>query len=211
MIDMSAFATRIQEDLRKLDVLSRETEGRVKVVSQIGNPARELIIDLAYPTAGSSNFPNVVQQITTVKIELLSRYPFQEPSAKITTPIYHPNVYTSGQICFGTKWLPSQGLDLLVRRIIKIITFDESILNEASPANGAALNWYRRVASQHPNSFPTTKLSQEQAARKKMSWNDVSAKVVVKCVNCHASLRLPAGNSGNVTCPSCKKGFFVET
>lgn len=208
---MSAFATRVQEDLRKLDVLSRETGGKVKVVSKAGSPVRELLIELAYPTAGSSSFPSTVQHRTTVKIELLSRYPFQEPSAKITTPIYHPNVYTSGQICFGTKWLPSQSLDLLVKRIIKIITFDESILNESSPANGAALSWYRIAVAKYPNSFPTTKLGYEQQAKKTMSWNNVETKVVVNCTHCETSLRLPSGQKGNVNCPRCRKGFYVET
>lgn len=77
---MSAFNTRIQEDLRKVELLSRETDGRVKLVSTTGNPVRELIIELAYPTAGSTSFPNSIQHSTIVKIELLSRYPFQAPS-----------------------------------------------------------------------------------------------------------------------------------
>lgn len=208
---MSAFATRVQEDLRKIEILSRETNGLVKVLSTVGNPVRELVLELGYPTAGSSDFPKVIQNKTTVKIELLSRYPFQEPSAKITTPIYHPNVYSSGQICFGTKWLPSQSLDLLVRRIIKIITFDESLLNEASPANGAALRWYRMAVATTPNSFPTTKLSQDVQPKKTMSWSNVESKVLVNCTHCHTSLRLPSGKRGNVNCPNCKKGFYAET
>ncbi|MBT0032529.1 MULTISPECIES: ubiquitin-conjugating enzyme E2 [Vibrio harveyi group] len=208
---MSAFTTRVQEDLRKIELLSRETNGRVALVSTTGNPVRELVIDLTYPTAGSSDFPNSIQNKTTVKIELLSRYPFQEPSAKIMTPIYHPNVYSSGQICFGTKWLPSQSLDLLVRRIIKIITFDESLLNEASPANGSALSWYRIAVAQHPSSFPTTKLGLESQPKKTMSWNNVETKVVVNCTHCGASLRLLSGKRGNVNCPNCKKGFYAET
>jgi ubiquitin-protein ligase/uncharacterized Zn-finger protein len=208
---MSAYTTRVQEDLRKIDLLNRETGGRVKIVSKTGNPVREIVIELTYPTAGSDNYPNTVQQSTTVKIELLSRYPFQEPGAKITTPIFHPNVYSSGQICFGTKWLPSQGLDLLVRRIIKIITFDESVLNEASPANSSALRWYRHAVAQYPGSFPTLKIEQSRTTKKTMSWNNVESKVVVQCSNCGTSLRLPTGHKGNVTCPSCKKGFYVET
>ncbi|MEZ8096728.1 ubiquitin-conjugating enzyme E2 [Photobacterium swingsii] len=208
---MSAYTTRVQEDLRKIELLNRETGGRVNIISKVGNPVREIVIELAYPTAGSDNYPNIVQQNTTVKIDLLSRYPFQEPGAKITTPIFHPNVYSSGQICFGTKWLPSQGLDLLVRRIIKIITFDESILNEGSPANSNALRWYRQAVAQYPGSFPTLKVEQSQAAKKTMSWSNVDSKAVVKCPNCQISLRLLSGKKGNVTCPSCKKGFYVET
>jgi hypothetical protein len=42
-----------------------------------------------------------------------------------------------------------------VRRIIQIITFDLSVLNEDSPANRDALIWYRLAVSQHPKAFPT--------------------------------------------------------
>src|ERR1700756_2375841 len=32
----------------------------------------------------------------------------------IKTPIFHPNVFPSGQICLGGRWLPTESLDLLV-------------------------------------------------------------------------------------------------
>lgn len=212
---MTISAERITQDLRKIEELSKSVNGRVKVKSTSGNPVNRIIIELDYPTAPSTDFPNKIQQKTEVKIELLNRYPFQEPSATITTPVYHPNVYGSGKICFGTKWLPTQGLDLLIRRIIQIITFDESILNEGSPANGQALRWYRGAVRKHPNSFPTEKLIVKDNPKKKMSWNNMDGeeeqKTVVACPACEGSLRVPTGKRLNVVCPKCTHKFSVTT
>jgi DNA-directed RNA polymerase subunit RPC12/RpoP len=153
--------------------------------------------------------------MTEVKIELLSRYPFQEPSATITTPVYHPNVYSSGKICFGAKWMPTQGLDLLVRRIIQIITFDKDILNEKSPANAQALHWYRDLIRSNPSAFPTERLIFRENSRNQMRWTNKDAcedqKVLVSCDNCKASLRVPKDKHINVTCPKCNYKFFVKT
>lgn len=210
---MTISAERIKQDLRKIDELSKSVNDRVKVKSISGNPVNIIVLEIDYPTAPSSDFPQKIQQKTEVKIELLSRYPFQEPSATITTPVYHPNVYSSGKICLGTKWLPTQGLDLLVRRIIQIITFDEAILNERSPANGQALSWYRSAVVKYPSSFPTDKLIVKDEPKNKISWNSMDSKeeqkVVVTCPGCTVSLRVPAGKKLNATCPKCSYKFEV--
>lgn len=209
---MTAFSERVHQDLRKIQEFSNSIGGRVKIVSQSGNPVNNITLEIDYPTAPSKGYPQQIQHKTEVKIKLLSRYPFQEPEATITTPIFHPNVYRNGKICFGTKWLPTQGLDLLVKRIIQIVTFDDTILNEGSPANGEALTWYRKAIAQHGNYFPTDKLTIQSSEPKKMSWNNVEdTKVVVNCINCSSGLRVPKGKKGNLTCPKCSNKFYVET
>ena len=212
---MSISAERIKQDLIKIAELSKSVNGRIKVISTTGNPVNKILLEIDYPTAPSKDYPRAVQQKTEVKIELLSRYPFQEPKATITTPIVHPNVYSSGQICFGTKWLPTQGLDLLARRIIQIITFDETILNEQSPANGTALSWYRDASRRNPEAFPTDKLSITEQPKKKISWNNASQadieKTIVSCPNCGTSMRVPSGKKLNVNCSKCSHQFLVTT
>lgn len=213
---MSAFAERVKQDLIRLEALSKATGNRVQVKSTQGNPVNKIVLQLQYATAPSGSYPIEVQKSTEVKIELLSKYPFQGPNATIVTPIYHPNVYTSGKICFGTKWLPTQGLDLLVKRIVQIITFDPMILNVRSPANGQALNWYSKAVRKNPDAFPTDKLEiRETTTKLKMGWTDISGtpggKVVITCENCKARLRLPKNKKGNVSCPKCQHRFFVET
>jgi ubiquitin-protein ligase len=101
---MSAFTERIIQDIRKIEELSQSVNGRIKIKNKLGNPVNKIIIELDYPTVPSSSYPQKVQRITEVRIELLSRYPFEEPTATITTPIYHPNVYGSGKISVtGTR------------------------------------------------------------------------------------------------------------
>ncbi|WP_445177702.1 ubiquitin-conjugating enzyme E2 [Pseudomonas sp. McL0111] len=212
---MSAFAERVLQDLRKIEELSKAVAGRVSIKDTTGNPINVINLELDFPTAPSSKYPSQVQNKTLVKIELLSRYPFQEPLATITTPIYHPNVYSSGRVCLGAKWLPTQGLDLLVKRIIQIITFESNILNEASPANRDALLWYRSAIKASPDAFPTDKLIIKEQASSKIGWSNVSVgseeKALVSCPSCHGSLRVPKGKKGNLTCPKCNSKFYIET
>lgn len=212
---MSAFAERVLQDLRKIEELSKAVAGRVVIKGTAGNPINVINLELDFPTAPSSKYPSQVQNKTLVKIELLSRYPFQEPLATITTPIYHPNVYSSGRVCLGAKWLPTQGLDLLVKRIIQIITFESNILNEASPANWDALLWYRSAIKTSPAAFPTDKLIIKEQATSKIGWSNVNVgseeKAVVSCPSCSSSLRVPKGRKGNLTCPNCTTKFYIET
>lgn len=171
---MSAYETRINQDIKKIKALSETLGNRIEIIKLEGHPPKKIFLRLHYPTAPSKKYPNSVQETTEVKIELLSRYPFQEPSATITTPIFHPNVYSSGKICFGTKWLPTEGLDLLVKRIIQIITFDDKLLNEASPANQEANKWYKKSIIENRAFFPTDKLiSVKENKKVQMKWKNV--------------------------------------
>lgn len=216
---MDASGERRLQDLLKVQQLGKLTDGRVKVVSTAGSPLNEVVIELDYPTAPSGDYPARVQRPTRVKIELSAEYPFKEPTAVITTPIYHPNIYSSGRICFGSKWLPTENLSLLVRRILQIITFDPTILNERSPANSQALQWYRSAYRATPKAFPTAHviIRDQPEPVKKMEWRDTTAeppsreKVIVTCLACGGKLRVDAGRSGRIKCPTCMAAFEVRT
>ncbi|MBV8189079.1 MAG: hypothetical protein JO339_17690 [Alphaproteobacteria bacterium] len=111
-------------------------------------------------TAGSSAYPHTKASQIGVEINLPARFPFERPAARITTPILHPNVGSSGHICFGTKWIPTHGLDLVVRQIVDIVTFDPMVSNPLSPANGVAAAWYQIAVRRHPRAFPTDRLAE---------------------------------------------------
>lgn len=183
---MQLFAARLDEDLRKIEALSKSVGRRVLLKSKTDNLVDDIMLTgscsvrlaLKYPTVPSRQYPKKVQKTTDVVVKLLSRYPLVEPIAEITTPIFHPNVYASGKICLGTKWLPSEGLDLVIKRIIQIITFDDTILNDASVANRHALNWYRGAIKRDPSAFPTEvfEIIEPQSAIP-VSWSDVPSEV----------------------------------
>jgi ubiquitin-protein ligase len=212
---MSAFDQRRLEDLQKLRQLAAQAPSRLKIGRVKGNPADEIEIELLFKTAPSRHYPSAVQERTLLVLSLPAKYPLAAPTASIKTPILHPNVYAGGTICLGMKWLPASGLDLLVKRIIQIITFDPTILNEDSPANRDALEWYRRAQRQHPGAFPTdTALLIPADQPKKMIWSNIPtepAKTVVSCLVCGSKLAVPAGKTGTAKCPHCNTTFTVRT
>jgi ubiquitin-protein ligase len=218
---MSAFSERRDQDVLKLRDLARRSNGRISIGTVTGNPISEVKVVLRYKTAPSTNYPNAVQDESHVTIKLSGRYPFEAPSAFISTPVFHPNVFTSGQVCLGNQWFPTQGLDLLVEKLIQIITFDPIILNAASPANSSALSWYTKAVRENPGAFPTERCGlsrNEQISNVK--WKEKSdspplpgslEKVVISCPKCSVGLRLAAGKKGTVTCPKCSSEFEVQT
>ena len=217
----TAFNERREQDLRKLEVLAEQSNRMIRIVSVSGNPISQIVAALLYKTAPNRRYPHEVSEETHVQIDLSSQYPFQEPNAVIKTVIFHPNVYSSGKICFGTEWRPTEGLDLLVKRIAQIITFDPTILNEESPANSDALSWYRSAKFQFPTAFPTQPVtfSGSREKKKEINWTNMSPppaeqnaqRVTVKCPACDQAIRVPKGKSGKVRCPSCADLFEAST
>lgn len=182
-----------------------------------GSPPTEIDVELRLKTAGSNSYPRATQPTTRFRIVLPPRYPLEPPTVTISTSILHPNVYPSGLVCLGLKWVPSLGLDLLVRRVAQIITFDREVLNEASPANRAALDWYRVARVQSPTAFPSDSLmflGGAGAPKKKIGWTNLptgtSEKVTIRCPSCQAQLSVPGGRSGDVRCPKCGNKFEVR-
>lgn len=201
-------------DLARLRSLAQTSGGKISVLED-ARPDR-YVVDLRYLTAGSRDYPRVKQPASRVVIDLGARYPFQPPAANVVTPIFHPNVFASGLVCLGATWLPSEGMDLFVQRIARLLTFDPLLLNLHSAANGEAMHWYRRVASLHPDAFPTDRVALDLAETPKpgVQWQQAPAageRVPVPCPHCAATLRLPAGKSGTVRCPKCARDFSTAT
>ncbi len=217
----SATAERRQQDIGKLEALCQQSQGRIRILSRNGSPVREVVVEMRYRTAPSSEYPSRVQESTQVRIELSDRYPFQEPTASVVTPILHPNVFTSGRICLGKKWMPTENLALFVRRVALIVTFDPTVLSEASPANAQALQWYRTARSRHPAAFPTDQVilfDPEAKTSKKIEWKEQTpsstappSRVEVQCPACRTRLRVPAGRRGHVKCTSCSATFEAKS
>jgi len=207
---MSARDTRIEADIAKINELALRSKGQIKVLSSTAN---KIELEFGYKTV--SNSSGNITQSTKALIELGSRYPFTEPKVKFTTKVFHPNVYDSGQVCLGTKWFPTEGLNLLVERLVKILIFDASVINVKPPASGSASNWYLKKVRSDRSFFPTdTFTKSEGSTKKKIQWGQSKpsvARVEVACANCKARLKVPAGKSGRVNCPKCKKTFEVAT
>ncbi len=175
--DMNARDKRIQEDLRRLGQLADEYPSVICVAESNGNPVSALVLRIDLPTPASRDYPSTVQPSSTIHIDLPARYPFDAPKVTILTPIWNPNVYPSGLVCLGLKWLPTQGLDLLVLRVMQLLTLDPTIVNTDSPANAEASRWYIQTRTRYPDRFPTTSLRSHKKteAAPRLVWRNLNA------------------------------------
>jgi ubiquitin-protein ligase len=80
-------------------------------------------------------------------VNLSLGYPRRAPHCKMLTPVFHPN-FDDTSVCIGDFWAASEGLDDLVVRIGRMITFQE--YNTKSPLNGLAAKW----ADENENLLP---------------------------------------------------------
>jgi ribosomal protein S27E len=121
-------------------------------------------------------------------------------------------------ICLGTRWLASEGLDLFVQRLARLLTFDSLLVNTASPANRTAAEWYARARRQRPDAFPSDRpqfvAAASGAGRSRVGWREAETddgRVARGCPSCGRTLRLPAGRRGRVRCPGCGSAFEAST
>lgn len=195
-----ATGSRREIDVERVRVLAAASAGRIGIVT-LPMPGRpSFVLDLAYATAGSPAYPRERLASSRVAIELAPRHPFQPPLTTVLTPIYHPHVFSSGIVCIGARWLPGDGMDLFVQRLVRLLAFDPLLMNPHSIAHAAAQRWYQDTLRRHPEAFPTDPAAAAAAAR-----------VLRHCPHCDASLRLPPGRSGTVACPRCSRDFEVST
>jgi hypothetical protein len=211
-------AIRLEADHERLRMLAAASDQRIVLVNGPSVALPQIDLELRYAVARSERYPVDVTRLTHLRISLPARYPFQAPTATVLTPIWHPNVFPAGVICLGTRWLASEGLDLFVQRLARLLTFDSLLVNIHSPANRAAADWYARTRRERPDAFPSDRPqfgdARSDGARSRVGWRETIAddgRVERACPNCTRRLRLPAGRKGRVRCPGCGKSFETET
>ncbi|MGB7304647.1 MAG: ubiquitin-conjugating enzyme E2 [Burkholderiaceae bacterium] len=199
---MSGLNKRRQADIERLERLCAHSRGQLQILSLPSGSNQSIVFQLNLPTAGDARYPGEVQAMSRFRVDLPVRYPFEAPTARmVETPIHHPNVFESGVVCVGSRWNPSEGLDLYVTRLCRLLTFDRMLVNMNSVANSAAGHWYNTAVRKHPDQFPTAAIQ----------WDTPVEKVVRACPACGTKIRLPSGKSGIVQCPKCANDFEART
>jgi hypothetical protein len=87
-----------------------------------------------------------------VSIQLGASYPRMMPDLTWRTPVFHPNISSSGIVCLGgyaTHWVPSLRLDELCTMLWEMIRYNN--FDVESPYNREAAIW---VKTQGTNRFP---------------------------------------------------------
>jgi len=203
-------------DIARVRALAVASGGRIGIVTLPVAGRPRFVLDLGYATVGSHRYPTERQPSSRVAIDLAPRHPFQPPVTTVLTPIFHPHVFSSGIVCIGSKWLPSEGMDLFVHRVVRLLAFDPLLMNPYSIADGAANAWYQAALHRYPEAFPTDAAAlalnvDERAGVGSGSRATTAERVIRHCPHCRAGLRLPAGRSGAVRCPACGRDFQTNT
>jgi ubiquitin-protein ligase len=116
---MSAFDERREQDVQKLRALAGQPRSPLTIARVAGKPTSEIDLELRLKTAPSGYYPGSTQDVTRFTVTLSARYPLVEPIVTIKTPIFHPNVYTSGRICLGCNGCRRTGLSCLSNASLK--------------------------------------------------------------------------------------------
>jgi formylglycine-generating enzyme required for sulfatase activity/ubiquitin-protein ligase len=73
-----------------------------------------------------------------LEVSLSLGYPRRAPHCKMISPVFHPN-FDDSSVCIGDYWAASEGLEDLVIRIGRMLTYQD--YNVKSPLNGLAAKW----------------------------------------------------------------------
>lgn len=204
-----AAGLRRAADIEQLRALERETGARVRLVDAPTQPGRPLRLQVDVRAPASAGFPGDATRGVGLRIETPARYPFERPVVKVETRVFHPNVFANGVVCLGERWLPSEGMDLFVRRVLRLLCYEPAHVNPRSAANAEAATWYLKALARSPGLFPTDRLLAPVAVPGPAPTD--TPRVVVTCPACGKGLRLPAGRRGQVACPACHREFEART
>ncbi|MGE0761541.1 MAG: ubiquitin-conjugating enzyme E2 [Pirellulaceae bacterium] len=106
----------------------------------------------AWKPRGSGNDDVLLRDEHEVLIRLGANYPRTMPELSWKSPIFHPNISSSGFVClggYGTFWAPSLNLDELCIMLWDMVRYENFDVN--SPYNREAALWAR---SQQKFRFP---------------------------------------------------------
>lgn len=207
----SASDLRRDQDQASLAALFIRAQGEVQAEAALNCRASKIALHLNLPTLASPGLPPQWQASCTIEIYLPARYPFEPPSARVLNKIWHPNVFLNGNICLGSRWQATEGLDLFVARVARLLVFDPMLVNLNSVANQAAALWYRSALLSHSRAFPSVRPSATHWLQDPRGGNSLSPRSLYKCPGCATQLRLPSGRTGVVQCPRCRHEFEART
>lgn len=69
----------------------------------------------------------------SLEVKIPERYPFEPPTIRFLTPIYHPNIDNSGRICHDALKLPPKGAWKPSLNISTVLTSIQLLMAEPNP------------------------------------------------------------------------------
>ncbi|XP_051004195.1 ubiquitin-conjugating enzyme E2 T [Acomys russatus] len=93
---------------------------------------KDRVDDLRAQILGAVNTP-YEKGVFTLAVIIPERYPFEPPQVRFLTPIYHPNIDSSGRICLDILKLPPKGAWRPCLNIATVLTSIQLLMAEPNP------------------------------------------------------------------------------
>ena len=140
--------TRLRNDYQRIRDLVNRSE-LIHILHTDGDPPEKYLIQFTcrgvekLAPGGKPQYRNVHQ----VSIYLHAEYPLKQPQLKWLTPIFHPNIHSTGAVCIGAWW-PAKTLDELLLTLGEMIQYKN--FDPKDPMNSRAATWALRNKSLSP-------------------------------------------------------------
>ena len=140
--------TRLRNDHKRIRDLVNRSE-LIHILHAEGNPPEKYHIQFTcrgIGKLGAAGKP-VFRDKHEVSIYLHAEYPLKQPQLKWLTPIFHPNIHSSGAVCIGAWW-PAKTLDELLLTLGEMVQYKN--LGPKDPMNSKAAAWALRNKRKFP-------------------------------------------------------------
>lgn len=140
--------TRLRNDYQRIRELVDRSD-LIRVLQTDGDPPEKYLVQfscLGIESVGPGGKPQYRDR-HEVSIYLHAEYPLKQPHLKWLTPIFHPNIHSTGAVCIGAWW-PAKTLDELLLTLGEMVQYKN--LGPKDPMNSKAAAW----ALRHQRLFP---------------------------------------------------------
>jgi len=134
--------TRLRNDHQRIRDLVNRSE-LIQVLRTEGDPPEKYVFQFTckgIERLGPGGRP-VYREKHEVSIYLHAEYPLKQPHLKWRSPIFHPNIHSTGAVCIGAWW-PAKTLDELILTLGEMVQYKN--LGPKDPMNSKAASWALR-------------------------------------------------------------------
>ncbi len=134
--------TRLRNDYQRIRDLVNRSE-LIHIMYTDGDPPEKYLVrftcrGIERLTPGGKP---IIREVHEVSIYLHAEYPLKQPQLKWQTPIFHPNIHSTGAVCIGAWW-PAKTLDELLLTLGEMVQYKN--LGPKDPMNSRAASWALR-------------------------------------------------------------------
>ncbi len=140
--------TRLRNDYQRIRELVNRSD-LIRILLTDGDPPEKYLIQFAcrgVEKLTATGRP-IYRDVHEVSIYLHAEYPLKQPQLKWRTPIFHPNIHSTGAVCIGAWW-PAKTLDELILTLGEMVQYKN--LGPKDPMNSKAASWAIRNKRHFP-------------------------------------------------------------